>query len=166
MGVGNPGMRIHARKREGVNRIWIVLVVDQQIFFGDAVAKRDDFEIQAHEANSFVAIFSEDEWLAVFELDDLLAAGFFFGDGFPRAVVENIAILQDFDVGRTLMRRGFSQGFFQVVLEDVHGARDEGGFGTKRERERAERAVHEPNGVDLAFLPTSEVGEYWPLVRP
>src|SRR5271154_6200350 len=24
----------------------------------------------------------------------------------------------------------------------------------------------EPNGVDLAFLPISDVGEYWPLVRP
>ena len=24
----------------------------------------------------------------------------------------------------------------------------------------------EPNGVDLVRLPSSEVGEYWPLVRP
>ena len=24
----------------------------------------------------------------------------------------------------------------------------------------------EPAGVDLVTLPTSEVGEYWPLVRP
>ena len=24
----------------------------------------------------------------------------------------------------------------------------------------------EPKGVDFAFLPSSEVGEYWPLVNP
>ena len=27
-------------------------------------------------------------------------------------------------------------------------------------------ASREPIGVDLVILPTSEVGEYWPLVRP
>ncbi len=27
-------------------------------------------------------------------------------------------------------------------------------------------ASSDPIGVDLVILPTSEVGEYWPLVRP
>ena len=27
-------------------------------------------------------------------------------------------------------------------------------------------ASSEPIGVDLVILPSSEVGEYWPLVRP
>lgn len=66
------------------------------------------------------------------ELDYLFTAGFFFGDGFPGSVVENIAVLQDFDVGGTLMRRGFSEGFFQVLLENVNRARDKRGFGAER----------------------------------
>ena len=63
----------------------MVLVVDEQILLGDAVAELDDFEIHAVEANALVAILAEDQRLAVFELDDVLAAGFFFGEVEPRA---------------------------------------------------------------------------------
>src|SRR5271155_1140525 len=151
-GGGETGHGIHARKGEGIDGIWIVLVMHQQIFFGDAISQGDYFEIETDEANSLVAILAEDQRLAVFELDDLLASGFFFGDGFPSAVVENIAVLQDFDVGGTLMRCWFPQGFFQVLLEDVHGARDESGFGTERERERTERAIHGTEGRGFGLL--------------
>ena len=34
------------------------------------------------------------------------------------------------------------------------------------ERQRVERRVEEPNGVDFVTLPTSDVGEYWPFVSP
>ena len=115
----------------------MVLVVDEQIFFGEAVAvaEVDDFEIEAVHADAFVAILSEDERLAVFEVDDLFAARVFFGERFPRAVVEDIAILQNFDVGGALMRGGFLRGFFEVLLEDIDGAGDERGFRADGERD-------------------------------
>jgi len=49
----------------------------------------------------------------VFELDDVLAAGVFFGDPIPGAVVEDIAVLQNFDEGGTLVSGGGAQGVFQ-----------------------------------------------------
>ncbi len=45
----------------------MMLVVDEQIFFGEAVAiaEVNDFEIEAIQANALVAVLSKDERLAV-----------------------------------------------------------------------------------------------------
>ena len=111
--------------------------MDEQIVFrgAAAVAERDDLEIETVHADALVAILAEDQRLAVFELDDVFAARVLFGERFPRAVVEDVAILQDFDVGRALVRRRLFQRVFQVLLEDVHGARDERGAGADRQRQ-------------------------------
>ena len=39
-------------------------------------------------------------------------------------------------------------------------------LGADRDRERVERVVERPIGVDFVTLPSSEVGEYWPFVSP
>ncbi len=96
---GESGAEFHLRKQEGVRRARIVLVVDEQIFFGDAVPQRDDFELEAVQANAFVAILAEDERLSVLELDDVLAARILFRDCLPGVIVKDIAVLQNFDVG-------------------------------------------------------------------
>jgi hypothetical protein len=46
------------------------------------------------------------------------------------------------------------------------GAGDEARLGAERQRHRVEGRSIEPIGVDLVTLPSGEVGEYWPLVRP
>ena len=56
-------------------------------------------------------------------------------------IVEDIAILENLDVGRALVRGGFFQRVFQVLLKNVDGARDEGGFRTDRQRNRIERTI-------------------------
>ena len=112
----------------------MMLVVDEQIFFGDAVAELDDFEIEAVQADALVAILAEDERLAVFELDDVLAARVFFGERFPRVIVEDVAVLQNLDVRGALVRGRFLQRVLQVLLENVHRARDERGFRADGER--------------------------------
>ena len=91
-------------------------------------------------ADALVAVLAEDQRLAVFELDDVLAARFFFGEVEPGAVIEDVAVLQDFDVGRALVRGGFLQSVLQVLLEDVHRAGHEGGFRADGQRQRIERA--------------------------
>ena len=113
----------------------------EQIFFGDAVAELDDFEFETVQPDALVAILSEDERLAVFELHDVLAARVFLGDVVPCAVIEDVAVLQNLHVGGAFVRGRFFQSFFQVLLENVHGTRDEGGFGADRQRNGIERAV-------------------------
>ena len=73
-------------------------VMHQQIFFfRAAVAERYDFHVQTGHANALVAILAEDQGLAMLQLDDVLAAGFALGERKPRAIVKDIAVLQDFD---------------------------------------------------------------------
>ena len=43
---------------------------------------------------------------AVFELNDVFAAGVFFGDSGPCAIIEDVAVLQDFDEGRAFVSGG------------------------------------------------------------
>ncbi len=148
------GAMFHVAQHEGVSGAGVVLVVDEQIFFGEAVAiaEMNDFEIEAVHADAFVAIFSEDQRLAVLEVDDLLAASVFFGKRFPCAVVEDIAILQNFDVGGALVSGGFLEDFFKVLLKDVYSAGDERGFRTNGERDGIEGAVGGAVGSRFCFL--------------
>src|SRR5579862_9324350 len=127
-GSGEAGTLLHVAEEKGVSGTRMMLVVDEKIFFGDAVAELAAFEFEAVEANALVAILAEDERFAVLELDHVLAARVPFGESLPGAIVEDVAILQDLDVGRALVRGGFFQGFLQVLLKNVDGARDESGF--------------------------------------
>ena len=117
-----------------------------------AVAELDDFEFEAIHADALVAILAEDERLAVFELDDVLAARVLFGERFPGAIVEDVAILQNLDVGGALVRGGFFQRVLQVLLENVDRARDEGGFRADGERDGIERAVGGAERSGFRFL--------------
>jgi hypothetical protein len=83
-----------------------------------------------------------------------------------RAVVEDVAVLVDLHERRAPVRRGRPQHALQVLAVGVHGPGDERGLGADRQRDRVERVVQRPIGVDLVILPTSEVGEYCPLVSP
>ena len=120
----------------------MVRVVDDQVGLGDAVAEGYDLDVAIGLAtDALVAGFSEDEGLAVLELNDVLAAGIFFGDAGPGAVIKDVAVLQDFDEGRAFVSGGGAKGVFQVGLENVHGASDESGFSADCERDRVEWAI-------------------------
>ena len=167
MGVGNPGRLFHVREQKSVSRARMLFVVNQQIAFRDAVSELHDFQFEPIQANSLVAVLAEDERLAVFELNHVFAARLFFRDRFPRAVVEDVAVLQNLDVSRAFVRRGFLQCVFQdaVWKTSTERATNVASAPMAREIGLNGRSVV-PKGVDLVFLPISEVGEYWPLVRP
>jgi len=96
----------------------------------------------------------------VLELNDVLAAGVALGQGEPCAVIEDVAVLQNLHKRGALVSGGVLQRFFQVTLEDVDRAGDEGGFGADGERNWVNGRSRDPKGVDFAFLLSSEVGEY------
>ena len=59
------------REQERIRGARMLFVVHEQIFFGNAIAELDDFEVEAIQANALVAILAEDQRLAVLELNDV-----------------------------------------------------------------------------------------------
>src|ERR671922_44095 len=51
----------------------------------------------------------------------MFAARILFGEREPSAVIENVAVLKDFNEGRAFVRGGVLERVLQVRLEDVHG---------------------------------------------
>src|SRR5260370_30747091 len=116
---------LHVREQEGVRRPRVMRIVNDEVGLGDAIAERNHFDVAiGFPADALVAVLPENQWLAMFELDDVLAARIFFGYGEPRALIEDVAILQNLDERGTLMRRIVFQSFFQVRLEDGDRAWD------------------------------------------
>src|SRR5262249_50306268 len=131
----------------------VMRIVDHEVRFRDAVAELDDFDVAVGlAADALVAIFAEDQRLAMFELDDVFAASVLFRDAGPGAVIKDVAVLQDLDEGGAMMRGSLLESFFQVGLEDVDGAGDEGGFGTDGEGDWIERAIERAVRRGLCFF--------------
>src|SRR5579863_4607617 len=82
----------------------------------------------------------------------MLAACVAFREVEPRAIIKDIAVLQNLDECRAFMRGGMFQGLFQVLLEDVDGASDESRLRANRERNRIEGPVERAEGSRLGFL--------------
>ena len=57
-------------------------------------------------------------------------------------MVEDDAVLPDFDKGGALVSRGNRQRRFHVLRTDIHGAGHESGAGTKSQLDRIERRIH------------------------
>src|SRR5260370_8852441 len=113
---------LHVRELEGVCRTRMMRIVNDQIRLGDAVAELHDFDVAVRfPADTLVAVLAENHGLAVFELEDVLAAGFAVRQREPRAVVKDVAVLQNFPVARTFVCGRVFQRLFQVSLENVHG---------------------------------------------
>jgi len=109
---------------------------------------------------------AEDQGLAVRELERGLDARLLVLHLEPLVVVVDGAVLEDLDEGRAAVLEGAPQHLLQMRRVDVDGARHEGRARAEREGDRVDRVVDRAVGVDLVFMPTREVGEYWPLVRP
>ena len=155
---------LHVGKLEGVVRAGMMNVVDHQIGFADAVAELHDFNVAiGAAAKALFAILAKDHGLAVFELQNVLAAGFFFGDPEPGAVVEDIAILQNFDERRTFMGGRCLKRVFEMALEDVHGSGNESCFSADGKRNRIEWAVGGAEGRGLGDLLEFGSGRILPL---
>ena len=100
-------------------------------------------------------------------LDPHLCAGriLLLGEWREDVVIVDDAVLEDFhEPGALMCIRRFQHGW-QVLLH-VDRARDEAPARAQRERAWVGGRSTEPNGVEGVRVPTREVGEYCPLVRP
>ena len=88
------------------------------------------------------------------------------GEVAPRAVVEDVAVLEDLDERRALVPAGPLERPLEVLGVGVDRAGDERRLGGERDRQRLIGVSTVPAGVDFVFLPNSDVGDAWPLVSP
>ena len=81
-------------------------------------------------------------------------------------IVEDVAVLEDLDERRAAMGVAALEHLAEMLLLDVDGAATKVACAPSATVIGLKGKSTEPTGVDLVTLPTSEVGEYWPLVRP
>src|SRR5271169_2367465 len=116
--------------------------MNDEIGFRDAIAHLYNFDVTIGlAADTLVAVLTEDERFAVFELQDLLAPCVFFSKTSPCSVIEDVAVLKNLDECGSAVHGGGLQGIFQVSLENIHGASDESRFRAYGQGDRVERAI-------------------------
>ncbi len=113
-----------------------------------------------------LALGAEADGLAVAQRDEHLVAVGLGGDRLEGAVVEDVAVLEDLDEGRAPVVVGAPERLDHVGAVHVVGAGHEVASAPRARDSGLNGWSRLPNGVDLVTLPTSLVGEYWPLVRP
>ena len=114
-----------------------------------------------------IAIAAEDHGPAVLEHQRVVALARLVGEVVERAVVEDVAVLEDLDERRAAVGVRAPQDLLQMLGLDVDAAGDEASPSAPRASASGSKGWStEPSGVDLVILPSSDVGEYWPLVSP
>ena len=113
-----------------------------------------------------LAVGAEADRLTVLELDEHVGAASLASDRLERAVVEDVAVLVDLDERApwcSCARRNTSI----MCLRSMSWVRATNVASAPSATEIGLNGVSsEPNGDDFVILPTSLVGEYWPLVSP
>ena len=119
------------------------------------------------QADALVAVLAEDHRLAVLEHEHPVLANVALGEVAVRAVVEDVAVLENLDEDRAVVPAGALERLLEVLGVGVDRPGDEGRLGGQCDRQRLDRRSRPcPSGDDFVFLPSSEVGEAWPLVSP
>ena len=127
----------------------MVLVVDEQRLLPH-VRHRDDLgRAVLPDAHAALAVGAEARRLAVLQVDAVLLG---LAHGVERAVVVDVAVLEDLDEGRPAMCRRSSQHFRHVLAVGVDGARDEARLGADGDAQRVERLI---DGAVRASSPTA-----------
>jgi len=140
---GDGEMRRHHVCQHHVDtRVFGGLVVDENVLLGDAVlANLHHFKLVAIEADTFVAVLTEDKRLAVDALHLHVVADVLAGNIFVHAVGENHAVLQDLSHGDAVVLIRLPEDFAQLLGVDIHATGKEGSLGTDGEFARIERIL-------------------------
>src|SRR5512139_4109359 len=92
-------------------------------------------------ADPLITILAENERLVVLEHELMIGFGFLLRERAERPIIENVAILQDFDERRAAVLEGPADQVLQMFGLDVDAAGDEGAVGTESDRHRVERMI-------------------------
>ena len=138
---GDGEMRRHHVCQHHVDtRVFDGLVVNEDVLLGDTVlADGDHFKLVAVEADTLVAVLTEDERLAVDALHLHVVADVLAGDVLMHAVGENHAVLQDFGHSDAIVLVRLPEDLAQLLGVDVHATGKEGSLGADGEFARIER---------------------------
>ena len=108
---------------------------------GVGTIRVDDAQAGGRDGQPLVLVLTEEHRLAVFEIEQALVADVAVGVVGEGAVVEDVAVLQNFDEGGAVMLGGALDRRGQVLGVGVEAARDEGRLGGEGDGERIERAL-------------------------
>ena len=140
---GDGEMRRHHVCQHHVDtRVLSGLVVDEDVLLGDAVlADGDHFKFVAIEADTLIAVLTEDERLAVYALHLHVVADVLASDVFVNAIRENHAVLQDLGHGDAVVLVRLPKDLAQFLRVDVNATGEESGLGADGEFARIERIL-------------------------
>ena len=138
---GDGEMRRHHVCQHHVDtRVFGGLVVDENVLLGDAVfANLHHFKLVAVEADTLIAVLTEDKRLAVDALHLHVVADILAGDVLMHTVGEDHAVLQDLGHGDAIVLVRLPEDFAQLLGVDIHATGKEGSLGTNGEFARIER---------------------------
>ena len=118
------------------------LVVDQEVFLGDAVfTNLNHFEVVAIEADTFVAVLAEDQGLTVDALHLHVIADILAGDVFMHAIGEDHAVLQDLGHGDAVVVVRLHEDLGEFFGVDIHATGEEGRLSADGEFTGVERIL-------------------------
>src|SRR5882762_3265269 len=128
-------------------------IMNNQVGLCHAISERYDLDIAVGFApDAFVAVLAKYQRLAVLELYDLLASRVSLGEREPCAIVEDIAILQDFHERGALVYRRMLERVLQVGLENIDRTGHKCGFRSDGQRNGIEWTIHGPKGSRLGLF--------------
>ena len=115
----------------------------------------DDLRRAVDDHHTPLAIHAEANRLTVREVDEHCVTGVLLGDRVERAIVEDVAVLEDFDDRTALVIMGSTEHLLHVTAIHVVRASDKGRLGAERHRDGVERLIdrtHRRGLGDLADL--------------
>src|SRR6185436_3863480 len=142
--------------REHECEVWLLrgLVVDEEIRLADAVlADRHDFRMETPQPDPLVTVLAEDHRLAVLQHEHPVLADLAVREVPPRAVVEDVAVLEDLDERRAVVQPRPLERLLEVLRVGIDAAGDERGLGGERDGQRLDRRVDGAGGRRLRLLP-------------
>ena len=117
----------------------------QQVVLGDLTTQLHNLRIHAVQANAFFLLAAEDERATMFEEDRRIVLGFLARGVFKRAIVEDVAILIDFDERRSLVFRSAFENVGKMLDVDVDATCDERRLSTDRHGKRVQGEIDRPH---------------------
>src|SRR5262249_37618344 len=121
------------------------------------------FELCALEPDSLVAILSENEGLSMLQINHSFVTNFFLREVLERAVIEYVAILEDFDKGSSLVLRRAMDRFHEVFCINVERSRHKRAFRRERDMQRIDGVIDRAHGCRFCFLAEFRSGRVLPF---